>query len=349
MSGPPWTFETPRLRLEPLTADYADRLAGLYQGPGIARFLGGDRLTDEVAARQARRFDEVWKERGFGQSAVHERVTGAFVGRVGLHPWEEWGELELGWVIAPSHQRRGFATEAASAWLAWARANPPADHLIAVIHPDNRPSIRTAEGLGFAFDREDRTSWSEAVIYRLDLPAARIGPVLRPAVAGDVERVAEIWSTGWREVHLDAVPDALVAARSPGSFAERAAGRIADTTVVEDAGLVVGFVMALDDEVDQLYVARTHRGAGSAGRLLAAAERMIRERGHGSAWLAVVPTNTRARRFYERQGWRDDGWFEHAAPGPDGPITVPCHRYTKDLGRVRQESATGPEADEDEV
>lgn len=336
VSTPPLRFETPRLWLEPLTADYADLLGDLYRGPGVARFLGGDRLTDEVAARQARRFDAVWNEHGFGQSAVHERVTGTFVGRVGLHPWEEWGELELGWVIAPSHQRRGLATEAASAWLAWARANPPADHLISVIHPENRPSIRTAERLGFTFDRQDRTAWSEAVIYRLDLPAARLGPVLRPAVAGDVERVAEIWSTGWREVHLGAVPDALVAARGPGSFVDRAAERIADTTVMEDAGLVVGFVMVVDDEVDQLYLAPTHRGGGSAGRLLAAAERVIRQRGHRTAWLAVVPANTRARRFYERQGWRDDGWFAHAAPGPNGPIFVPCHRYTKDLEPATQ-------------
>ncbi len=333
----PRSFETPRLRLEPLTADYADRLAALYRDPTVTEFLGGDRLTPEVATQQAQRFHASWKDRGFGQRAVHEQATGSFIGRVGLHPWDEWGELELGWVIARSHQRRGLATEAASAWLDWARTNQPADHLIAVIHPSNRGSIKTAEKLGFTYHRDDKTSWSDAVVYRLDLPSGQGGFGLRPATTHDVERVAEIWSDGWHEVHLRNVPEALVAARRTESFASRAAARVADTTVMEEAGAVVGFVMVLDDEVDQLYVARTHRGGGTAGQLLSVAERRIAARGHRRAWLAVVPANTRARRFYERQGWRDAGWFEHAAPGPSGPIKVPCHRYVKELATPTQE------------
>ncbi|MGH8894503.1 MAG: GNAT family N-acetyltransferase, partial [Actinomycetes bacterium] len=59
-----------------------------------------------------------------------------------------------------------------------------------------------------------------------------------------------------------------------------------------------------------------------SGALLTAAERRLREDGHGSAWLAVVGGNTRARAFYTRQGWVDEGPFTHAAPGPDGPIPV---------------------------
>ena len=166
----PISFETSRLRLEPLTVDYGHRLGVLYRDPEVAKFLGGTRLTAEVAAQQAARFDSIWRERGLGQSAIHERATGSFIGRVGLHPWDEWDELELGWVIATPHQRQGMATEAASAWLDWARTNRPAEHLIAVIHPDNRASIRTAEKLGFIYDRDDKTSWSDAVVYRLDLP-----------------------------------------------------------------------------------------------------------------------------------------------------------------------------------
>jgi RimJ/RimL family protein N-acetyltransferase len=45
--------------------------------------------------------------------------------------------------------------------------------------------------------------------------------------------------------------------------------------------------------------------------------------------LAVVAGNTRARRFYERNGWSDEGPFEHHAPSDSGPIVVPPHRYVK--------------------
>ena len=39
--------------------------------------------------------------------------------------------------------------------------------------------------------------------------------------------------------------------------------------------------------------------------------------------------NARARRFYEREGWSDDGLFDYAAEGPDGPIVVPNHRMVR--------------------
>ena len=56
------------------------------------------------------------------------------------------------------------------------------------------------------------------------------------------------------------------------------------------------------------------------------------EMGHGAnavrAWLAVVAGNARARAFYRRRGWADEGPFEHRAPGG---FTVPCHRYAKPL------------------
>jgi len=63
--------------------------------------------------------------------------------------------------------------------------------------------------------------------------------------------------------------------------------------------------------------------------MLADAEQEVAANGHASAWLAVVAGNARARRFYERQGWTDEGLFDHQAPHPDGLIPVPAHRYTK--------------------
>jgi hypothetical protein len=46
------------------------------------------------------------------------------------------------------------------------------------------------------------------------------------------------------------------------------------------------------------------------------------------AWLAVVTGNARARRFYERSGWADDGELDYVADG----VAVPCRRYVKRLG-----------------
>ncbi|MCA2215042.1 GNAT family N-acetyltransferase [Jidongwangia harbinensis] len=154
-------------------------------------------------------------------------------------------------------------------------------------------------------------------------------PLIRPATGADAPQIATVWYAGWRDGHLGHVPDALVAVRTPESFRTRAADRVADTTVAVDADGVAGFVMVAGDEVEQVYVAADRRGTGLAGALLAEAERRVAAGGHGRAWLAVAAGNERARRFYARSGWVDDGPFTYAAAGPDGTIDVPVRRYVK--------------------
>jgi len=154
--------------------------------------------------------------------------------------------------------------------------------------------------------------------------------VIRPAEAGDAAAVAEIWRDGWRDGHRDHVPEELVRVRTDESFRTRAADRVDDTTVAVVDGAVAGFIMIVGDEAEQVYVAAAHRGKGVADALLAEAERQVRANGHDVAWLAVVEGNGRARSFYERMGWRDDGGFDYHAAVEDGStVAVPCRRYVK--------------------
>ncbi|RSN18479.1 GNAT family N-acetyltransferase [Streptomyces sp. WAC 05977] len=152
---------------------------------------------------------------------------------------------------------------------------------------------------------------------------------IRPATPADADAVAKIWYHGWQDGHLGNVPDSLVRIRTRESFWERAAARVGDTTVAVLDGEVAGFVMVVGDEVEQVYVSSDHRGSGVAGALLTEAERLVSAGGHSRAWLAVAPGNARARRFYERCGWADEGEFDNRVAGPDGPVSVPCLRYAK--------------------
>jgi GNAT superfamily N-acetyltransferase len=125
------------------------------------------------------------------------------------------------------------------------------------------------------------------------------------------------------------VPQELVDVRTESSFLTRASERISDTTVATVDGAVAGFVMVVNDEVEQVYVAAAYRGTGVAKVLIGEAERQVRANGHGKAWLAVVAGNGRARAFYERAGWVDEGPFDYAAAAEGGTVAVPCRRYTK--------------------
>ncbi len=154
---------------------------------------------------------------------------------------------------------------------------------------------------------------------------------VRQAEPDDAPAIAQIWYDGWQEAHRGRVPDELVAVRTRQSFDQRVVVHLPDSSVADVDGRVVGFVMIIEDEVEQVYVAPSGRGTGVAAALLAEAERRVAAAGHDRTWLAVVADNARARRFYERNGWVDEGRFDHQAPGPNGPISVPAHRYAKSL------------------
>ena len=162
-------------------------------------------------------------------------------------------------------------------------------------------------------------------------------PILRPAVLSDAPVVAQIWHQGWIDGHLGHVPQSLVDARSVESFQHRTPLRVADTTVAAVDDQIAGFIMVVDDEVEQVYVSPSHRGAGIADVLLDESERLVSVGGFSTAWLAVVPGNARARRFYERRGWIDAGLFDYGAADGEGgkgdkeQVSVPCHRYEKPL------------------
>ncbi len=155
---------------------------------------------------------------------------------------------------------------------------------------------------------------------------------LRPATPDDARAVAAIWHQGWYDGHLGHVPENLVAARTRASFDERASWRVGDTVVAIVGGAVAGFVMVTGDEVEQVYVAAPHRGTSVASALLAEGERLVGAQGHERAWLAVVAGNARARRFYQRNGWADEGLFDYTATTAAGPIRLSAHRYVKRVG-----------------
>lgn len=152
---------------------------------------------------------------------------------------------------------------------------------------------------------------------------------LRPAVPEDMEPVADIWHRAWHVAHPGHVPDGLTAGRTLAAFRERTPSRVADTTVAEEGGRLLGFVMVAGDELEQLFVDPDRHGAGVAAPLLRAGERRIAAAGHEVAWLAVVVGNARARRFYEKQGWRDAGDLPYEVTALGETFVSPCRRYEK--------------------
>jgi ribosomal protein S18 acetylase RimI-like enzyme len=163
-----------------------------------------------------------------------------------------------------------------------------------------------------------------------------VQPTLRRATPADADAVARVWRAAWLDGHLGHVPDALLAARGEDYFAEQAVRRAAEVTLATDPdGRLLGLTIVRADELVQLAVDGAARRGGVGSALLGAAERDIATRAP-LAWLAVVPGNTRARAFYERNGWSDEGPLSYDSPtGDGGTVPVPVHRYIKDVRTPR--------------
>jgi GNAT superfamily N-acetyltransferase len=163
---------------------------------------------------------------------------------------------------------------------------------------------------------------------------------LRPARPGDVPAVAAVWRTAWLDGHRGHVPDALVEARGAAYFLARSEELIDHVTVAVDGADVLGVLIVVADELQQLVVSAAARGLGVGGLLLAEAERQVAEDGHEEVWLAVVPGNVVARRFYEGRGWADRGQETYRSRTlTDLTVPVPVHRYVKDLRGSRSPSS----------
>ncbi len=163
-------LSTERLRLRQFRADDLDDYAALCADPEVMRHLsaGGETLSREDAWRQMAMFSGHWQLRGYGMWVAEERLSGRFVGRIGLHFPEGFPDRELGWALARPFWGRGLATEAARAAARHARSLGW-DHLVSYILPANERSIRVAERLGALSAGTVVLRGIEHRIYRLDL------------------------------------------------------------------------------------------------------------------------------------------------------------------------------------
>jgi RimJ/RimL family protein N-acetyltransferase len=154
------SIDTPCLLLRmPELAD-AEAFMGLFWDPEVIERKqvtlreppGGLDLALKNTADMRRQ----WELHGYGQWSVIEKATGQVIGVVGFyHPQPEWPGVDLGWLIHRARWGHGFATEAATAALAWVWDHTHIDRIVSLIGPGDARSMRIATKIGERFERAD--------------------------------------------------------------------------------------------------------------------------------------------------------------------------------------------------
>lgn len=155
----------------------------------------------------------------------------------------------------------------------------------------------------------------------MSTPDAPGGPIVRPATKADLPQIGPLGALLVAEHHAyDTKRFIAPTPRTPADYASYLGTQLDDpdsaVLVADDHGKVVGYAYVTIEGFDfmalrgpagvlqDLIVAKTHRGSGIGKLLLAAAVAYIKSRGVARVVLSTAQQNTSAQRFFASAGFR---------------------------------------------
>jgi len=154
------TFQTERLILRPMTAQDADFILELLNDPSFIRYIG-DRQVRTIEGAKAYITDgpvASYAKNGFGLYLVELKESSESMGMCGLIRRNTLQDVDIGYAFLPKFWSKGYAFEAAREMMRYAQDELGLKRLVAVVDPENHPSIHLLEKLGMKFERMVRLS-----------------------------------------------------------------------------------------------------------------------------------------------------------------------------------------------
>lgn len=155
MVNPPFepvSLSTQRLRLRPVGAGDGPAYQPTYGSELAMEHLGGAPWTAEQCAENAAANEERWRQQGFASWLVDfvepDGSVSKNVALLGFGPARPDGTVGFGWIVAPSHWRRGISREATEVALDWFFENFDLQVLTETSH-NNIASQKASASMGF--------------------------------------------------------------------------------------------------------------------------------------------------------------------------------------------------------
>lgn len=147
-------LETERLRLRGHVAADFEAVAAMWADPEVVRYIGGRPSTREESWARLLRYPGMWALLGYGFWAIEEKASGRLAGEGGFADFKR--EIspaidapEQGWALASWAHGKGYGSEAVAAMIAWGETHFGRRDFVCIISPENAPSIRVAEKVGY--------------------------------------------------------------------------------------------------------------------------------------------------------------------------------------------------------
>jgi RimJ/RimL family protein N-acetyltransferase len=159
--------ETERLMLRKLTLDDAEFMLRLLNEPSFITNIG-DRKVRTI--EQARDYIMTYpfasyEQFNLGPYLIQSKETSSSIGICGYRKRESLEFPDIGYALLPEYCGQGYALEASIAVLRYGREFLRMTDILGLVNPDNSPSIRLLEKLGFTFLRAMRLEAESAEVH----------------------------------------------------------------------------------------------------------------------------------------------------------------------------------------
>ena len=148
-------IETERLVLRKLSIEDSAFILDLLNQPSFLRFIGdrGVRSIDDAEKYLLQGPMDSYARQGFGLYLAELKDGHIPAGICGLIKREALDDIDIGFAFLPQFWSKGYAFEASSAVMAYARDVLKLNRVVAIVAPDNERSIRVLERIGLNFER----------------------------------------------------------------------------------------------------------------------------------------------------------------------------------------------------
>lgn len=325
-------------------ADDLPAAMSLWGDPQVTRLFTKDPLTQEQVTQRLTQELKNAQEHHIQYWAIFSLADDSLIGCAGLRPYAA-DTLELGFHLKPAYWGQGLATEVGKRVIEHAFENQLAKAIFAGHHPDNHASRNTLLKLGFIgtaaqYYQPTGLYHPSYLLYR-DPPDCTPTSTTRLATPQDARALAIVHCYAIRDTFSSTIAD-YVKARSLAYCEEAWERRFANnecTTIALIRGeQIVGFASVAplrektprqpvvgegqkeqkeeeaegDDDksaglLDRIYIHPAAWGNGFGNTLINWCEDTLKTQGYKTIKLWVFAVNERARRFYEKHGYKLDG------------------------------------------
>ncbi|MDR3490839.1 MAG: GNAT family N-acetyltransferase [Gammaproteobacteria bacterium] len=161
-----YIIQTNHLGLRLLEKNDIHYLESLESDSEVKKFFPNGASTREQVVARINDFISYYEEKGLPSFVMFELESGEFIGRCGFAPVET-GEIEVGYVLHKKFWNKGYASEALTALLEWAKQNINADYIIAFAPVGHIASQRVMQKCGMKHYKNDIAKGVSCSFYRI--------------------------------------------------------------------------------------------------------------------------------------------------------------------------------------